>query len=155
MSILPLVLALLAPQAPAASPETAAVMATVQKFTDGFNKGDAKTAASACADRTSIIDEFPPYVWQGAGACATWMKDFAAWTQKGGVTDAAVTMRKPRHADVAGDRAYVVVPSDIALKVNGKPAGETDSALTIVLKKGAGGWRIIAWSWAKGDEKSE
>src|SRR3954466_3302474 len=48
------------------------VMKPVHQFIDGFNKGDAKSAIAACADEASIIDEFSPYEWHGAGACSTW-----------------------------------------------------------------------------------
>src|SRR2546425_306507 len=37
------------------------VLATIHQFVDGFNKGDTKTLLAACADQTSILDEFPPH----------------------------------------------------------------------------------------------
>src|SRR5580704_13108528 len=74
-----------------------AVMATVHQFVDGFNKGDTKTAAAACADQTSIIDEFPPHEWHGAGACAKWMSDYDANAKKDGITGGMVTLSEPWH----------------------------------------------------------
>jgi len=133
----------------AASSEDAAVMAPVHQFVDGFNKGDTKTALAACADQVSIIDEFPPHQWQGAGACSTWAQDYEADAKKNGVTDGVVTLGKPRHVDVTGDRAYVVVPANYSYKQNGKPMKETGSTFTLVLQKDAAGWRITAWSWSK------
>ena len=59
-----------------------AVLASINQFVDGLNKGDTKTAVAACADETSIIDEFPPHEWHGAGACAKWLSDFDADTQE-------------------------------------------------------------------------
>lgn len=53
---------------PAAATDKTDAMAPVQQFIDGFNKGDFKTAAAACAEQTSIIDDFPPHEWHGAGA---------------------------------------------------------------------------------------
>ena len=41
------------------------VLAVVNRFVDAFNKGDAKTACDLCAVNVVIIDEIPPYVWQG------------------------------------------------------------------------------------------
>jgi hypothetical protein len=41
-------------QASTSSPERTAVMAAVHQFVDAFNKGDTKTAATACANETSI-----------------------------------------------------------------------------------------------------
>ena len=126
------------------------VMAPVKQFVDGFNKGDVKSALAACGEQTSIIDEFPPHEWHGAGACATWANDFDADAKKNGVTDGKVTLGKPRHVDVAGDRAYVVVPATYAYKLKGKPTKETGSTLTLSLQKGASGWLLTGWAWTKG-----
>jgi len=135
--------------APAPSSEKTAVMAIVHHFVDGFNKGDTKSAAAACSDQASIIDEFPPHEWHGAGACLAWMNDFDADAKKNEITDGSVTLDKPLHIDVAGDRAYVVVPANYEFKMKGKPEKETASILTVALRKEAAGWRITGWSWAK------
>jgi ketosteroid isomerase-like protein len=126
------------------------VMVQVNQFTDGFNKGDVKMAVATCADQTSIIDEFSPYEWHGAGACAKWAADYDADTKKNGITPGPVTLGKPRHIDVAGDRAYVVVPATYEFTQKGRAVKETHSTLTVALQKGAAGWRIVAWTWSKG-----
>jgi len=145
-----LLIALLAVlSATAAQTDSSAVMSAVNQFVDSFNKGDAKTAAAACAEQTSIIDEFPPHGWHGAGACAKWMNDYDVDAKKRGITDGIVKLDQPRHLDVAGSVAYVVMPADYAYKVNGKPEKETASMLTLVLRKTAAGWRITGWSWSK------
>lgn len=136
-------------QGSTSSPERTAVMAAVHQFVDAFNKGDTKTAVAACASETSIIDEFPPHEWHGAGGCAKWMSDYDADAKKNGITDGSVTLGTPKHVAVTGDRAYVVVPADYSYKQKGKPVKETASILTVALQKGAAGWRITAWSWSK------
>jgi hypothetical protein len=134
---------------PAVASEERDVLVPVHQFVDGFNEGDSQTALAACADETSIIDEFPPHEWHGAGACSNWAKDYEADAKKNGISNGVVTLHKPGHIDIAADRAYVVVPSDYTFKKNGKPVKETNSMFTFVLQKSATGWRIIAWSWAK------
>jgi ketosteroid isomerase-like protein len=129
--------------------EKSAVMAPVHQFVDAFNKGDAKTAAALCATEASIIDEFPPHEWIGAGACTKWMSDYDADAKKEGVSDGSVTLGTPRHVDITADRAYVVVPADYTFKQKGKVVKETGSMLTIALRKGASGWRIVAWAWTE------
>lgn len=129
--------------------EKNAVMVPVRQFVDGFNKGDTKSALAACAEQTSIIDEFPPHEWHGPGACAKWMADYDTDARKNGITDGIVTLGTPKHLDVAGDRAYVVIPSDYAFKRKGAPVKEAASAFTFALQKTAAGWRITGWSWAK------
>lgn len=135
--------------APAFASDKEDVMKVMHQFTDGLNKGDIKTAVAACADQASIIDEFPPHEWHGAGACAKWAEDFDADAKKNDITDGVVTLGKARHIDVTGDRAYVVVPAEYAFKMKGKPVKEVGATLTVALQKGASGWRMTAWSWAK------
>lgn len=125
------------------------VMAAVNQFIDGFNKGDVKTALAACAAQSFIIDEFPPYAWQGPTACADWANDFDANSKKDKITDPVVKLGKARHIDVTGERAYVVVPANYNFKQDGKPMAETGSTLTVALQKIAAGWRITAWTWSK------
>jgi ketosteroid isomerase-like protein len=134
---------------PTAAAQTTDVMAAVHRFVDSFNKGDTAAVAAVCADETSIIDEFPPYEWHGSGACLTWMKDYDTDARANGITDGIVTLGDPRHVDVTGDHAYVVVPANYAFKKDGKPVQETGSMFTLVLQKGAADWRVTGWAWAK------
>jgi len=126
-----------------------AVLGSVHQFIDAFNKGDTKTLVAACAGQASILDEFPPHEWHGAGACAKWISDFDADAKKNGITDAAVTLSNPWHVDITADRAYVVVPVNYNFKQKGKPVSEVGSILTIAMQKSQSGWRITGWAWAK------
>ena len=134
---------------PTAASEKRDVMAAVHQFVGGFNNGDTKTVLAACADQTSIIDEFPPHEWHGAGACSKWLDDFDADAKKNGITDGIVTLSNPRHVDVTADRAYVVIPANYTFKKKGKVVKETGSMLTLSLQKGETSWRITGWAWAK------
>jgi len=147
--LIALAVAVLAAGMTAASDEKTDVMVPVHQFVDGFNKGDTKTAVAACAEQTSIIDEFPPHEWHGVGACSNWANDFDADAKKNGITDGKVTLGNPRHIDITADRAYVVVPASYTFKQKGKLVKETGSTLTVALQKGEAGWRITAWAWSK------
>jgi ketosteroid isomerase-like protein len=133
----------------AAGDDKTDVTKTVENFVSSFNNGDTKTAGAMCAEQTAIIDEFPPYEWNGAGACTKWMASYDEDAKKNAITDGHVTLRSPRHVDVNEDRAYVVVPADYSFKQKGKPMKETASVLTIVLRKIDAGWKISSWSWSK------
>ena len=126
-----------------------AVLVSVRQFVDGFNKGDTKTLLAACADQTSILDEFPPHEWHGTGACAKWVSDFDADAKKNGITDGVVTLSNPSHVDITADHAYVVIPANYAFKQKGRPVSEVGSIITLTLQKSQSGWRITGWSWAK------
>ena len=149
--ILALVVAVLASGTAAATDKTD-VMAVVHQFVDGFNKGDVKSALATCADNVVILDDFAPHVWDGAGACAKWASDFDADSKKTQTTEGVVTIGKPRHLDVTGDRAYVVLPAGYTYKVAGKPMQNTGSVWTLALQKTGAGWRITGWAWAGGKE---
>jgi hypothetical protein len=126
-----------------------AVLATVNQFVDGFNKGDTKMILASCAEQTSILDEFPPHEWHGAGACAKWITDFDADAKKNGISDGVVTLSNPLHVDITSDRAYVVIPANYIFKLKGKPESELGSIITLTLQRGPTDWRITGWSWAK------
>ena len=125
------------------------VMRTVWHFVSAFNEGDVKTVLGDCAAQSSIIDEFPPYVWQGATACSDWSNDFAAYGKKNGMTGAKVTLGRLRHVEVSGDRAYVVIPASFAFMQNGRRITESGSIWTVTLQKIADSWRITGWAWSK------
>ncbi len=143
-----LTLALMA-LSPCAAAAQAGPMDAVHRFVDAFNKGDVTAAAASCADQTSIIDEFAPYEWHGAGACTRWMGDYDADARRNGITGGVVTLGAPRHVDISGDRAYIVVPADYAYAKKGTPVKEVASTLTIALAKSGGGWKMVGWAWAK------
>jgi ketosteroid isomerase-like protein len=134
-------------QAPGAA--QTAVVAVVHQFVDGFNKGDMKMMATACAEQASILDEFPPHEWHGTGACAKWAGDFDVDAKKNGITEGVVALSTPTHVDVTGDRAYVVVPANYNFKMKGKPVSEVGSIITLALQKSPAGWKITGWAWAK------
>jgi hypothetical protein len=151
--ILVLALGLLA-QAPVAeaqqTAEQKAVVAALNQFIDGFNKGDVPAAIGACAAQTSIIDEFAPFEWSGAGACGKWAADYDADAKKKGITAGSVTLGTPRHNVVEGDRAYLVIPSSYEVTQKGKQVKQTGAVMAVTLRKGAAGWKITAWSWSTG-----
>ena len=124
-------------------------MAVVRQYADAFNKGDVKTALDFCAAQSAIIDEFPPFLWQGATGCADWANDFDAYSKKNGITEPKVYVGGPKHLEVMGDHAYVVVPSNFYFKQNGKRIAEHGSIWTVALQKVADKWRITGWAWAK------
>jgi ketosteroid isomerase-like protein len=143
------VAALTAGPGPAFASDKTDVMAVVRQFADAFDAGDAKTALALCAAQSAIIDDFPPYLWQGASGCADWASDFDAYSKKNGITEPGVYVGGPKHLDVIGDRAYVVVPANFTAKQNGKKITERGSIWTVALQRVGDKWRITGWSWSK------
>jgi hypothetical protein len=72
-------------------------LAPIHKFIDSFNKGDAAGAAathSATADLT-IVDEVPPFMWQGPKAVETWAGALDAEGKRLGLSDQSVELGAP------------------------------------------------------------
>jgi Domain of unknown function (DUF4440) len=130
----------------AVASEETDVMFPVQQFVEGFNKSDAKMAEAACAEEAWIIDDFPPHLWHGAGAASKWFKAYEAYATANSVSETSITLEKPRHVDVTGADAYVVVPTTLRFKKKAESVNET-GVMTLTLHKAAKGWQITAWSW--------
>jgi ketosteroid isomerase-like protein len=129
-----------------ASPESD-ITDTVQRWFDAFNKDDAKTVASFCTKDATVLDDFPPHSWQGPNACAHWYSAFRAFIAKSNITEPTVTLGKAQHVDITGDTAYVVIPTTLDFKKDGKPTHET-GIITLKMHKSATAWQIAAWAWA-------
>lgn len=129
----------------AATPD-APLVATVQAFVDGFNKGDMKAAAAALSSDVVIIDDVPPHVWSGPGAFEAWSKTLNAASQAEGDTDETVTLGKPTRALAQSDHGYVVLPATYAYKQKGVQVREP-AQIVCSLHKAANGWLITGWAW--------
>jgi ketosteroid isomerase-like protein len=122
------------------------IVATVHQFADNLDAKTIDKALATCDSPTSIIDEFPPHVWN---SCADWAKAFGEYNDKNGVTDAVAKIGAPWSVDVEGDRAYAVAPATYTYKQNGKVMKEPHAVFTAAFRKTDSGWRITAWTWSK------
>ena len=135
----------------ASLPDTTEPMAAVRHYIESFNKGDVKAMAAMCDVPMSILDGLAPHFWQGPTACQDWYGDAMAEGEHAGVTDYFVELGEPRHINVTGDSAYVVVPTSMSFKVRGQQVTQSGALFTLALRKLNEGWRIAAWAWAKGN----
>jgi ketosteroid isomerase-like protein len=133
---------------PALASDKADVIALVSKYNEDFNKGDIKAMEAMCAPDAFIIDDFAPHAWQGANTCADWVAALFASDKADGITNEAVTLGKPWHVSITGDRGYAVYPTHYSYKRKGKPVTEA-GVWTFALQKLAEGWRVKAWAWAQ------
>ena len=121
--------------------------APIHQFIDNFNKGDAAAAAATHATTgLVIIDEVPPYQWQGSDAFKAWGDDLAAYDKSQGITDEFVKLGEITRTEVGGDRAYVIIDAVYQFKQKGVAMREP-AQMTFTLQKGAGGWLISSWTW--------
>ena len=124
------------------------MMAPINTFMEAFNKGDMAAAAathSATADLV-IIDEVPPFRWQGAQAFQAWAGDLDADAKNRGMTEPKVTIRPATRVETSGSDAYVIVPAVFTFKEKGAAMRAT-AQMTFVLRKETAGWLIHGWTW--------
>jgi ketosteroid isomerase-like protein len=94
-----------------------------------------------------VIDEFPPFTWQGKDAAKTWYESYLALAKGSGMSNIVVTISDPdRKATIATDRAYVTFPTTIKYTMKGKREEER-GRWTLVLEKQGNKWRIASHSW--------
>ena len=131
-------------------PSTTDPMGALRHYIDCFNKGDVEAMGAACDDPMSILDGLPPHVWHGPTASEDWHRDVTIAGDREGATGYFVTLGEPRHVNVTGDRAYVVVPATMTFRVHGEQVTQSGSTITVALRRLAAEWRLTAWAWAKG-----
>jgi len=150
------ILAALGMAASVASPVMASdstdAVAVLHQWVTEFNKGDFQAAIALCAEEATIVDAFAPYEWRGRDACSKWVGDLQAVSKTEGYANFICGVGRPRHVELKGDRAYLVVPASLKYDVRGKPVKESGSVWTMALEKGRQGWRIVAWTWAEGTD---
>ena len=134
--------------APALASDRTDVLASVKQLADTQNKGDMKSFVALCAAQAVIVDEFAPFVWQGATACSDWWNANDANNKQIDSTDGVLTYGKPSHLTVSGDRAHVVLPAKFTDKEKGKKVVES-AVWAVTLQKGAAGWNMIESTWAQ------
>lgn len=131
----------------AAASETTDVSLIADRWAGAFNSGGFKTADSPCANEAVVIDDFPPHVWQGLGACSRWYNAFSAWATAAAVTDSTITLGKTTHLEISSGYAYLVAPVTLSFLKAGKPVKDV-GVLTMTLQKAETGWHIIGIAWA-------
>jgi hypothetical protein len=97
-----------------------------------------------------ILDGMSPHVWQGPRAAEDWWTDVLSEGEHLGASGYRIALGEPRHVDVTGDYAYVVVPATMTFQVRGQPRTQTGSLYTVALRRIESDWRLTAWAWAKG-----
>ena len=146
-SITCVLLALIASPASAATPPDDPAR-PIRLFIDAFNKGDVATGfAMHAPGEVSITDEFAPYHWNGRDAAQAWAQEYERNAKANGISNGHVGYGAPTRIERAGDRAYVVLPTQYSFRQRGHVMTETGSITATVVRTGKG-WRMSSWTWS-------
>jgi hypothetical protein len=121
--------------------------ATVQQFIASFNAGDVDAARATHVAEPTIVDEVPPYLWQGKGAFDNWLASLASHDTAEGVTDQSMQLGDAIREETSGGDAYLVVRSIYSFKQKGIEMA-AQGHMTFALRNAGGGWRITAWTYS-------
>jgi len=142
-------IALSAAPAKAADTADASMLAPINQLVQSLNTGDSGFKTAMASDVT-VVDEFAPFVWRGAGAGGKWVSDFGGFLKSVNVTKPHVTLNKILSEEAKGDDAYLVESATFGGNMAGKPFTE-QGVWTFILHKTApqGPWVIALQSWAR------
>ena len=102
--------------------------------------------AMFAASGVTIIENYPPFVFAGNDAVVSWEVGFRKHAAEGRLTELAATFASAQDVDIAGPRAYFVLPTTWTGRAAGKPFTETGAWSFVLVPVGAG-WKILAYGW--------
>ena len=131
---------------PVLASEASDVTSRVKQLVDHFNKGDLSGDMSATLQ---VIDDFPPFVWQGKNALAEWDRAYVDEAKRRSINKTSMTLEERIHVKVRDDHAYVVVRAiSHFVHRNGAQSRERGT-LTLALTKTEQTWKVSALTWSK------
>jgi len=132
--------------APTPAPPDPAITALPGKMVAALVSNDAATLRANCAASATVVDEFAPYVWSGADACAKWAAAFKAFAAQMKITNPKGTVKPNPLVDISGNRAYMTAQLRFDATMAGKPVPE-EGTWTFVLVKSGGAWKVTNLAW--------
>ena len=131
---------------PVLASEASDVTSRVKQLVDHFNKGD---LSGDMADTLQVIDDFPPFFWDGKNALAEWDRAYVEETKRRSIKKTSMTLAERIHVEVRDDHAYVVVGAvSHFIHRNGRQSREW-GILTLALTKTEQTWKVSALTWSK------
>ena len=131
-----------------APPGADRVLATITRMTDAVNHGDMPIAYAAFIASPSIVEDGPPYRWQGVGAPKAWIESMGANAQAHGMTAIDMRLAPPSRIEINGDRAYAVVPGRLSYTMKDGHSEHAEGALTFTLQQAGADWKIESMVWS-------
>ncbi|HET7815061.1 MAG TPA: hypothetical protein VFL13_11890 [Candidatus Baltobacteraceae bacterium] len=131
----------------AATPKpTPAMMKPVQALLQALNTNSTAPAAGALTSTAVIVDEFAPFRWSGPSAASSYLSSFGSMMKAAKLSNVHGTLGKVTAFDRAGNRAYMVIATDVAATMNGKRSVE-HGTWTFTLLSSGGTWQIDSVTW--------
>ena len=131
---------------------SATIARFVVDFVDEVNSGKIEAALSRFSQNASIMEDIPPFKWQGPDAGSQWLSAMAANADRIGVTSVAMVLGDARRIEVEGQAAYAIFGGTVHLKQPPRALQEP-GLLTFTFGGGIDGWLITGLTWTGGRPK--
>jgi ketosteroid isomerase-like protein len=119
---------------------------SVERFVDAVNNGDAPAALNHFAPDAVIIEDLPPYRWQGPDAGSAWLLAMRENAEAAGLTSIVMRLERAIRMEVDADDAYAVFAGH--LKYRGHAVElQSRGCLTFTLRKTGDRWLIRSLVW--------
>lgn len=124
------------------------ILAAVQRFGQVFQLQNTQEALETCAHNVTVVDDLPPYLWHGPGACSRWLATLKSNLERldkvPGMTNLRLELMKPTRTVVSGDRAYAVAPLRVSYPGSRRAAHRLNVLVTLVLHKVSARWFVVS-----------
>ena len=124
----------------------AEIMAPIERIARFMETLDSQFLNDAFAGaEVVLIENFPPYLFEGSDAVARWTKGFAEHAKN--IRDLRHSFGDPHDFHLDGELAFLSLPTTWRGTIGASSFIET-GGWAFVLVKHAGGWRVRNYGWA-------
>ena len=118
----------------------------VVEFVEEVNSGKIQAALARFSDNAAIIEDIPPFKWQGPDAGSQWLSAMVANAERLGVTSVAMELGDARRIEMDGQSAYAIFAGTVQLK---RTCGSLQERglLTFTFDGSRQGWLITGLTW--------
>jgi hypothetical protein len=106
---------------------------------------DADLAGAFAASGVAIVENFPPFLFDGPGAVERWAAAFRIHVRH--VVELSHSFAAPFEAVISGERAYLSVPTTWSGVERGRAFIE-QGGWAFALVREAGEWRVSGYGWS-------
>ena len=122
------------------------ITGSIDRFVNAVNEGDYVGALEHFTPDATIVEDIPPYRWQGPQAGAQWMAAMGENAARSGMTGIAMQLGEATRVEIDAGNAYAVYSALLILSGNGPPL-QAVGCLIFSLRRAEAGWLINTLAW--------
>jgi hypothetical protein len=130
----------------ASAQDKAAAFSVMRAIADTWNSGHG-FATDTFESSLTIVDNTPPFLFQGPHAVDAWIEAYRDQLPKGS-KDAKTSLHlsQPQTVEIEGTHAYIAVGAEWRVEQSGR-SDVSRGIITAILHHSVEQWRVAAWTW--------